>query len=90
MFDSVERARIVATVPRARNAPGTTDKALKPLLNQDVKMKPTHVVFCQTYDDGAPSVFFVFSLAAAGAAVRSMRDAGFDAWHERYNPALNY
>jgi hypothetical protein len=53
-------------------------------------MKPTHVVFCQTYEDGAPSVFFVFSLAAAGAAVRSMRDAGFDAWHERYNPNINY
>jgi hypothetical protein len=53
-------------------------------------MKPTHVVFCQTYDDGAPAVYFVFSLAAAGAAVRAMRAAGFDAWHERYNPALNY
>jgi hypothetical protein len=52
-------------------------------------MKPTHVVFCQE-SDGAPSVFFVFSLAAAGAAVRSMREAGFDAWHERYDAALNY
>jgi hypothetical protein len=53
-------------------------------------MKPTHVVFCQEYEDGAPAVYFVFSLAAAGATVRAMRDAGFDAWHEKYNPALNY
>ena len=53
-------------------------------------MKPTHVVFCQTYDDGAPAVYFVFSLAAAQSAIRSMRDAGFDAWIENYNPALNY
>jgi len=53
-------------------------------------MKPTHVVFCQVESDGSPSVFFVFSLAAAAAAVRSMRDAGYDAWHERYNPALDY
>ena len=52
-------------------------------------MKPTHVVFCQI-EDGAPAVYFVFSLAAAGGAVRAMRGAGYDAWHERYNAAINY
>ena len=52
-------------------------------------MKPTHVVFCQI-EDGAPSAFFVFSLPAAQSAIRSMRDAGYDAWYETYNPALQY
>jgi hypothetical protein len=52
-------------------------------------MKPTHVVFAQI-DDGAPSAFFVFSLAAAAAAVRYMRGAGFYVWLERYDEAIDY
>ena len=35
MFDRVERARIVATVPRAHPARGTTDKPDKPTINQE-------------------------------------------------------
>jgi hypothetical protein len=37
MLYKVERARIVADMPRARMPPGTTDKASKPTINQDVK-----------------------------------------------------
>lgn len=33
---------------------------------------------------------FVLSLADAYETVRLMRDAGFDAWFETYNPALTY
>ena len=35
IVDSLERACIVATVPRARNARGTTDRLQKPKINQE-------------------------------------------------------
>ena len=49
-----------------------------------------YVVFFQVWLDEYPATEFHSTLSAAQAQLRSMRDAGYDAWVERYNPALQY
>jgi len=49
-----------------------------------------YVVFYQVWLNEYPAAQFHATLGAAQAQLRAMRDAGFDAWYEQYNPALSY
>jgi hypothetical protein len=64
MFDSLERARIVAIVPRARNAPGTTDKLQKPTTIQKDTIMRTLTVLMLT-----AAAYALYDGAAAGTEI---------------------
>jgi hypothetical protein len=66
MFDSIERARIVADMPRAHYARGTTDKLQKPT----IKHRDTTVTKAQTRQVQQIDLYLVDG--NVGAAARSI------------------